>query len=125
MYQKSNHDKHAQNGSFVEGEEVYVKSYGQCGQRWLEGCVVTLRGPVSALVELTDGSRIRRYFDQMRKQQQETHTSTPAVSRDYLSESFLPSGSDELFDSGTDARESEDVVPEVSQDSSQVALPLL
>ena len=48
------------------------------------------------------------------------HTST-TVSRDYLPESFLPSGSDEFFDSSTDARENEDVVPEALQDSSQVA----
>ena len=59
MYLKNNHDKHVQDRSFEEGEEVYVKSYGQYGQRWLEGHVVTLRGPVSALVELTDGSRVR------------------------------------------------------------------
>ena len=52
---------------------MYVKNYGQYGQRWLEGRVVTQRGPVSALVELTDGLRIRRHFDQMRKRQQETH----------------------------------------------------
>ena len=58
-YQKSNHDKQAQERSFEEGEEVYVKNYGQYGQRWLEGHVVALRGPVSALVELTDGLRVR------------------------------------------------------------------
>lgn len=35
-YQKSNHDKQAQERSFEEGEEVYVKNYGQYGQRWLK-----------------------------------------------------------------------------------------
>ena len=97
---------------------MYVKNFGQYGQRWLEVHSVTLRGPVSALVELTGGSRIRQYFDQMQKRQRETHTSTPTVSRDYLPESFLPSGSDELFDSSTEAHETEDVVPKVSQNSS-------
>ena len=59
MYQKNNHNKHTQDRSFEEGEEVHVKNFGQYGQRWLEVRSVTLRGPVSALVELTGRSRIR------------------------------------------------------------------
>ena len=73
---------------------MYVQNYGQYGQRWLKGRVVTLRGPVSALVEMTD----RELGDILIKCESgnRRNTSTPTVSRDYLPESFLPSGSDEL-----------------------------
>ena len=50
-----------------------LRSERKCMDRGGWKVVVTLRGPVSALVELTDGSSVRRHFDQMRKQQQETH----------------------------------------------------
>ena len=50
-----------------------LRSERKCMDRGGWKVVVTLRGPVSALIELTDGSRVRRHFDQMRKQQQETH----------------------------------------------------
>ena len=52
--------------SFQEGEEVFVKNYGCYGSPWLAGCVVELTGPVSVLVELLDGLRVCRHFDQIR-----------------------------------------------------------
>ena len=33
MQQKKQHDHHAQERSFEEGEKVYVKNYGRYGQR--------------------------------------------------------------------------------------------
>ena len=65
--QKEDHDKHAQSRFFSEGEEVFVKNYGRHGNRWLEGIIIALSGPVSAVVELSDGNRVKRHFEQLRK----------------------------------------------------------
>ena len=56
-----------QSRSFCEGEEVVVKNYGRHGNQWLEGIIVTSSGPVSAVVELSDGNRMKRHFEQLRK----------------------------------------------------------
>lgn len=100
MRQKIQHDHHTQERSFEEGEEVYVKNYGRYGQKWLEGYVVTLRGPVSALVELTDGSRVRRHFDQMRRRYSETVKPNSSASHDFLPESLLLSSGEGSSESG-------------------------
>ena len=88
--------------AFLEGEEVYVKNYGQYGQRWLEGQVVKLLGPVSALVELSDGSRVRRHFEQMRKCYSE---SGKAKSQTCLPENFIPSSVSEPTESSSEVLE--------------------
>ena len=63
-------------------------------------CIVTLRGPVSALVELTDGSRVRRHFDQMRRRYSETVTPQVSDGHNFLPESLLLSNGEESSDNG-------------------------
>ena len=118
MQQKKQHDHHAQERSF-EGEKVCVKNHGQYGQRWLEGYVVTLRGPVSALVELTDGSRVRRHFDQMWRWYSETVTPQVSDRHNCLPESLLLFNGKESSDNGkvSDAVQSPESVHGSSQDA--------
>ena len=42
MQQKKQHNHHAQERSLEQGQEVYVKNYGQYKQGWLEDYIVTL-----------------------------------------------------------------------------------
>ena len=86
--QKKDHDKHAQSRSFQEGEEVFVKNYSRHGNLWLDGVIVAVSGPVSVIVELTDGTRVKRHFEQVRKR----HIKSSTPRRD--NESALP---EELF----------------------------
>lgn len=67
LKQKETHDKHAKVRSFKEGEEVFAKNYTGAGNRWLSGKVVQVTGPVSAAIELDDGTKVRKHFDQLRK----------------------------------------------------------
>ena len=70
--QKQVHDKHSRERAFQEGERVYVKNYRGSGtQWWLPGKIVSITGPVSAIVELADGTRVRKHFDQIRKREAE------------------------------------------------------
>ena len=61
---------------------MYTKNYSAAGEQWLLGKVVSVTGPVSVIVELTNGTRVRRYFDQIRKYQ------GVAVTQDNEAESF-------------------------------------
>ena len=65
--QKKDHDKRAQSRFFQDGEEVFVKNYGCYGNSWLEGTIVALSGSVLAIIELSDGTRVKRHFEQIRK----------------------------------------------------------
>ena len=82
--QKKYHGKHAKSRSFQEGEEVFVKNYGRHGNPWLDGIIVALSGPVSVIVELLDGIRVKHHFEQLRKR----HVKSPTTITD--KESALP-----------------------------------
>ena len=63
--QKSNRDKHGKPRTFVEGERVYAKNFGQ-GNRWLPGLIVSSKGPVSFEIKLQNGKKCRRHQDHLR-----------------------------------------------------------
>ena len=67
--QKKTHDNHAKCRSFNEEEEVFAKNYRRTGDRWLSGKVVQMTGPVSAVIELSDGTRVRKHFDHIRRRE--------------------------------------------------------
>ena len=67
--QKETHDNHAKWRSFKEGEEVFAKNYSGTGDRWLSGKIVQVTGPVSAVIELSNGTRVKKHFDQIRKRE--------------------------------------------------------
>ena len=57
--QKAAHDYHAKERTLDEGRAVYVKDL-RYKKTWMPGTVVDKTGPVSARVQLDDGSVIRR-----------------------------------------------------------------
>ena len=67
LEQKRAHDRRAHNHVFTVGERVYTHHYGHGQPRWVPACVVQVTGPLSYLLELEDGSTIRRHQDQTRK----------------------------------------------------------
>ena len=64
--QKARHDQHARERHFTEGDTVYVRNYGQ-GEMWLPGIIAQVIGPVSSLIDLTDGKQVKHHQDQIRK----------------------------------------------------------
>ena len=64
--QKELHDFHARDRELVEGYSVLVKNFN-AGNPWLPGMIHSKTGPSSFTVDLTDGRRVRRHLDQLRK----------------------------------------------------------
>ena len=75
--QKLNHDKHAVERIFVEGEKVFVRNYSKIGKKWLPGIVLSV-AQRSVKVKLTSGLVIHRHFDQIRKRTVKEPTVEPA-----------------------------------------------
>ena len=63
--QKAAHDYHAKERILDEGQAVYVKDF-RYKKTWMPGTVVYKTGPVSARIQLGDGSVIRRHQDHVR-----------------------------------------------------------
>ena len=85
--QKRGHDQHTRDRYFTEGDTVYVRNYGQ-GETWLPGTISEVTGPVSYMVDLADGKRIKRHQDQIRKR-----FSSPDIP--FIPQSVKVSGSEE------------------------------
>ena len=65
--QKEGHDQHAQERQLKPGNNVYVRNFSSnSSQKWLPGVIMTQRGPLSYVVELTDGRVFRRHQDHVR-----------------------------------------------------------
>ena len=61
--QKSQHDQHSQPHQLEIGDTVQVRNYsGSC--KWCPGVIIEDIGPISAKVELENGSIVRRHHDQ-------------------------------------------------------------
>ena len=63
--QKAAHDYHAKERILDEGQAVYVKDF-RYKKTWMPGTVVDKTGPVSARIQLDDGSVSRRHQDHVR-----------------------------------------------------------
>ena len=63
--QKSNHDYHAKERDISPGCTVYAKNFGR-GKPWLSGVVEEEKGPVSFMIKLSDGRKVKRHVDHLR-----------------------------------------------------------
>ena len=64
--QKELHDFDARERELVEGDFVLAKNFS-AGEPWLPGVICSKTGPSSFTVDLTDGRRVRRHLDKLRK----------------------------------------------------------
>ena len=63
--QRKYHDRGARERSFNVGDHVWARNYSR-GPKWLSGVISGIRGPVSVWVELSDGGKVKRHYDQIR-----------------------------------------------------------
>ena len=63
--QKAAHDYHAKEREILEGQAVYAKDF-RYKKAWMPGIVVEKTGPVSARVQLDNGTVIQRHQDHVR-----------------------------------------------------------
>ena len=63
--QKAHHDRHCRGREFVVGQKVWVKNMRR-GYPWISGVVSVVLGPVSYVVQLSNGDEWRRHIDHLR-----------------------------------------------------------
>ena len=106
--QKAAHDYHAKEREILEGQAVYAKDF-RYKKAWIPGTVVEKTGPVSARVQLDNGTVIRRHQDHVRSRENDvaeepvtsvtpsmTPSVTPVVLPDCDATPSTPAVSDQL-----------------------------
>ncbi|XP_044184326.1 LOW QUALITY PROTEIN: uncharacterized protein K02A2.6-like [Acropora millepora] len=73
--QKAVHDYHAKERTLEEVRAVHAKDF-RYKKTWLPGTLVEKTGPVSARIQLDDGTVIRRHQDHVRVRESETATAS-------------------------------------------------
>ena len=86
LKQKEHHDTSKRVRTFSVGDSVFAEMFGTSAHTLLPGSVVRLTGPLSYIVELSDGRFIRRHIDNIRIRTCVNRTD----SFDYLSDLNLP-----------------------------------
>ena len=77
--QKAHHDRHCRGREFVVGQKVWVKNMRR-GYPWISGVVSVVLGPVSYVVQLSNGDEWRRHIDHLRiRDSNTTVTATTSV----------------------------------------------
>jgi len=66
--QKAAHDYHAKESEILDDQAVYAKDF-RYKKAWMPGTVVEKTGPVSARVQLDNGTVIRRHQDHFRSRE--------------------------------------------------------
>lgn len=62
--QKIQHDQHSRMRQVEVGDSVNVRNYSR-GPKWIPGTIIQETGPLSARIELEDGTVVRRHHDQL------------------------------------------------------------
>ena len=67
--QKRQHDRHAKTRQFSMGDTVFIRNFSQQYPHptWLSGEIVSVSGPVSYTVRLSDHRTVRRHVDHIRR----------------------------------------------------------
>jgi len=72
--QKRAHDNQKPKQVFREGDRVYAKDFTPSSQKWREGIVAEVNGPLSYKIKLTDGSVVHRHVDSVKARTTEAST---------------------------------------------------
>ena len=65
--QKMAHDSHKPRREFEVGDTVYAEDFTPSNQKWIEGVVTDVTGPLSYKVRLNNGTEIRRHVDSVKQ----------------------------------------------------------
>ena len=67
LTQQQNHDTKKPYRQFVEGDLVYAENFSATSDiKWLPGKVTKITGPLSYVIELSDGNTVRRHVDHIK-----------------------------------------------------------
>ena len=94
---------HAQDRAFELDDLVFAKNYRQ-GTPWLPGVIVAKRSATSFLVQLTEGSVIRRHPDQLKHRSAEVSEAVSDNSNDILTWPDISPANDSVTSSADNQR---------------------
>ena len=77
--QKKRHDQHARLRSFQVGQSVMAKNFGS-GAAWLPGVIAQQQGPVTYLVDVSEGRLRKRHVDHLKEYHSRPTLPTPTES---------------------------------------------
>ena len=78
--QKQHHDKQSKSRDFLPGDNVWIRDFRNNATKWISGVVLQSRGPLSYMIELDDGTLLRRYVDHIQQQAVKPDSDTPTSS---------------------------------------------
>ena len=95
--QKQSRDYHARDRQLQRDDLVLAKNHGQ-SPPWISGKILKQSGAVTLLVELTDGTVIRRHLDQLKLNfsQSENAENQPVTSSDIAIPDKIPLSQDQV-----------------------------
>jgi len=72
--QKRAHNNQKPQRVFREGDRVYAEDFKSSNQKWREGIVAEVNGPLSYKIKLTDGGVVHRHIDSVKARTTEAST---------------------------------------------------
>ena len=63
---------------FKIGDTVFAEDFTPSSQKWIEGTITEVTGPISYKIKLTDGTIVRRHVDSIKQRHDATGTTTAA-----------------------------------------------
>ena len=67
QFQKMRHDSHKPYREFKVGDTVYVEDFTPSSQKWIEGIITDVTGPLSYKVKLNNGTEVHRHVDSVKQ----------------------------------------------------------
>ena len=81
--QKWNHDRHCKHRSLLPGSVVMVREYTH-STRWTTGVVSRKLGPVTYMVQISNGRIVKRHIDQLKIRNDDKEINLPAVGENII-----------------------------------------
>ena len=64
--QKVRHDPHKTHQEFKVGDAVYIEGFTPSDQKWIEGIITDVTGPLSYKVKLNNGTEVHRHVESVK-----------------------------------------------------------
>ena len=75
--QKQHHDEQSKSRDFLPGGNVWIRDFRN---KWISGVVLQSQGPLSYMIQLDDGTLVRRHVDHIRQRVVNPDSNTPTSS---------------------------------------------
>lgn len=112
LTQQQNHDTKKPYRQFVEGDLVYAENFSATSDiKWLPGKVTKITGPLSYIIELSDGNTVRRHVHHI-KARENNQDDVQNPERDDTNWDYVDTDSSQSTELSTDNNTTESTLPQ-------------